>query len=142
MVYITYNKAVIEYTYNTVCFEFQNKNNKRIEPVYSFIKSIENKKFRAKVLQTINLLRDNGYFLRMPYNRYLYDGIYELRIIQGGNIARILYFYDENQIVLTNGFIKKSQKTPQKQIETAIKYRTLYYCQKEGGYKNGKIQDV
>jgi phage-related protein len=55
------------------------------------------------------------------------DGIFELRTIQGNNITRILYFFVVGkQIVLTNGFIKKTQKTPKKEIELALKYRDDY----------------
>ena len=51
----------------------------------------------------------------------------ELRIRQSSNIARILFFYDGNKIVLTNGFIKKSNKTPRNEIIKAIKYRKYYF---------------
>ena len=63
----------------------------------------------------------------MPHCRYLKNGIYELRPKIGKNHARILYFFfKDGKIVLTNGFIKKTQKTPQKEIELALKYRADY----------------
>jgi len=47
-----------------------------------------------------------------------------LRAQVGNNISRILYFFViGKKVVLTNGFIKKTQKTPQKEIELAKKYR-------------------
>lgn len=55
------------------------------------------------------------------------DGIFELRAKIGTNITRILYFFVMNRkVILTNGFIKKVQKTPQREIETAKKYRADY----------------
>ena len=82
---------------------------------------------KAKVLRTIDLLENNGPHLREPYSKSLGDGIFELRIKQGNDITRVLYFFFiGNKAILTNGFIKKSQKTPKNVIETAKKYREDY----------------
>ena len=63
----------------------------------------------------------------MPHSEHLQDGIFQLRTQLGNNISRILYFfYYGSEIVITNGFIKKTQETPQKEIETAKKYRVDY----------------
>jgi phage-related protein len=52
------------------------------------------------------------------------DDIWECRIAYGSNIYRILCFFaDASNIVLTNGFIKKSQKVPKTEIEKADAYR-------------------
>ena len=54
-------------------------------------------------------------------------GIFELRAKVGTDISRVLYFfYYEGRIVLTHGFIKKTQRTPAGEIETAKKYRRDY----------------
>ena len=82
---------------------------------------------KAKVLRTIDLLENNGPFLREPYSKSLEDEIFELRIKQENNITRVLYFFFiGNKAILTNGFIKKTQKTPKNVIETAKKYREDY----------------
>lgn len=95
-------------------------------PVAEFILSLD-PKMKAKVLRTIDLLKNNGPLLREPYSKALSDGIFELRIKQGNDITRILYFFFiGNKAILTNGFIKKSQKTPKKIIETAKKYKEEY----------------
>ena len=95
-------------------------------PVAEFILSLD-PKMKAKVLRTIDLLKNNGPLLREPYSKSLSDGIFELRIKQGNDITRILYFFFiGNKAILTNGFIKKSQKTPKKIIETAKKYKEEY----------------
>lgn len=68
-----------------------------------------------------------GNELREPYSKFLNDGIFEIRVKQGNNITRILYFfYVNNKIILTNGFIKETQKTPKIEIETAKNYRKEY----------------
>ena len=96
------------------------------QPVSEFIDSL-NVKMQAKVLRSIGLLKQNGYELREPYTKTIQDGILELRIQQGNDIARILYFFVVGRkIVLTNGFIKKTQKTPQRDLDVAIKrYKEL-----------------
>ena len=95
-------------------------------PVKRFIDALETK-MQAKVLRFIALLRQNGRELREPYTKSLSEGILELRIIHGNNIVRILYFFMQgNTVVLTNGFVKKSNKTPKREIELAKKYRRDY----------------
>lgn len=84
------------------------------------------------MVNTISILQDNGYELREPYSKYLSEGIFELRARVGSDITRVLYFfYVDSRIVLTNGFIKKTNKTPIKEIEKAKKYRADYLKRKE-----------
>lgn len=109
-----------------------------IQPAREFILSQE-KKFLAKTLDMIQLLQDNGYQLREPYSKALEDSIFELRIKLGNNISRIMYFfYVDQHIILTNGFIKKTQKTPRNEIEKAKKYRADYMDRKES-YNEQKV---
>lgn len=82
------------------------------EPAKDFILSM-NVKMRAKMLKTIELLSTNGNNLRKPYSEHLEDGIFEVRAKVGSDISRVLYFFVVGRkIILTNGFIKKTQKTP------------------------------
>ncbi|MHB8063000.1 MAG: type II toxin-antitoxin system RelE/ParE family toxin [Ruminiclostridium sp.] len=84
-------------------------------------------KMRTKALSEINLLKEFGTQLREPYSKLLKDGIFELRIKFAGDITRIFYFfYVGNKIILTNGFLKKSQKTPPGEIEKALKFKADY----------------
>ena len=81
-------------------------------PVQELLDSLE-PKLLAKTLRTIDLLEMNGPLLREPYSKPLENGIFELRTKQGSDITRVLYFFIVGKkAVLTNGFIKKSQKTP------------------------------
>jgi len=55
------------------------------------------------------------------------DDIWEIRIKLGSNIYRLLSFpHHDNHIILTHGFIKKSQKTPRNQIKIAESYKNDY----------------
>ena len=97
-------------------------------------------KMRAKAASIITILADNGYELREPYSKYLSNGIFELRIKVGTNATRILYFfYENNHIVLTNGFVKKTRKTPIREINRAKEYREDYYRRKERNKYESKV---
>lgn len=110
--------------------EFYEKENGE-QPAKEFLLSLD-KKMRAKLADTIMILQDNGYELREPYSKHLSEGIFELRAKQGSDITRVMYFfYVDRHIILTNGFIKKTQKTPQSEIEKAKKYRADYLKRKE-----------
>jgi len=55
-------------------------------------------------------------------------GLYEIRIEYQSNIYRIFCCFDEgNLVVLFNGFQKKSQKTPRKEIEKALRIKNEYF---------------
>ncbi len=95
-------------------------------PAEEFLLGLDSK-MKAKMVRTIQMLRALGFDLREPYSKPLGDGIFELRAQVGNNISRVLYFFIVGQrVVLTNGFIKKTQKTPEKEIELAKKYRSDY----------------
>ena len=69
-------------------------------------------------INTLDLLEMNGPLLREPYSKPLENRIFELRIKQGSDITRVLYFFIiGKKAVLTNGFVKKSQKTPKTEKE-------------------------
>ena len=60
------------------------------------------------------------------------DGVYEIRIEFESNIYRIFCCFDKgNLVVLFNGFQKKSQKTPKKEIELALKLKEEYFNSKK-----------
>ncbi len=97
------------------------------KPAGVFIKSIEDKKLKAKVIRTVKLLEAFGTDLGEPDSKYLEDGIFELRTIHGSNIARCLYFFTlGDKAIVTNGLIKKTEKTPRDVIDFARKCRDDY----------------
>lgn len=64
--------------------------------------------------------------------KYIKEGIYEIRASYNGNIYRAFFIFDEGNIVmLFNGFQKKSQKTPSKEIDKALELKKEYYAGKK-----------
>lgn len=91
------------------------------EPVAEFIDALS-KEARAKVFRTIKLLKDYGVLLKEPYTRQIKGKIRELRVTDRAGKIRVLYFaFTGRRIILLHGFIKKTEKTPLSEIETAEK---------------------
>lgn len=108
------------------------------KPAQEFLDSLD-EKMRAKMVRTIVMLKINGYELREPYSKPIGEGIMELRAKVGSDISRVLYFFVTGRTaVLTNGFIKKTQKTPKEKIKKAERYRADYLGRKEKD-KNDKF---
>ena len=98
------------------------------EPAKEFLLSLD-VKMRAKMLRTIDLLAVNGVELREPHSKPLDDGIFELRAKVGSDITRVLYFFMVGKrVILTNGFVKKTVKTPKR-------YRAEYLGRKDGQHE-------
>lgn len=96
------------------------------KPVEDFLDSLEPKMW-AKLVGILQILQEKGNSLREPYTKHLDDGIFEVRAKVGSNISRTLFFFMVGKkIILTNGFIKKSQKTPPREIDIAKERRTDY----------------
>ena len=109
--------------------EFYQKENGKV-PVKEFLLSLP-PKLRAKAFSDIELLQKHGKELKEPYIKSLKGknnkDLYELRIKFSNDIARIFYFrYFNNKYVLLHGFIKKTMKTPAREIEKAKKYMEDY----------------
>lgn len=98
-------------------------------PFVEFLDSL-NKKDRAEFLALIDEfkeLKSNNQNLPKSISKYLKDGVFELRVKHTNTISRSLYFYLENKkIIFTNGFIKKTERTPSNEIGKALKYKNYY----------------
>lgn len=92
----------------------------------AFISHKEDRKKIGKDLRTVQF----GWPLGMPLVRSLGGGLWEVRsrILHG--IARIIFILINRDIVLLNGFVKKTQKTPQEELRLA-KTRAKKYKQEE-----------
>ena len=65
------------------------------------------------------------------YIKFIRDGVYEFRSNYGNTEFRVFFIYDGNTIVvLFNAFKKKTQKTPDSEIEKALKLKNEYYASK------------
>jgi phage-related protein len=95
-----------------------------------FVKQRE--KVKEKIIWTFELIEE---IQKIPetYLKHIEntDGLYEIRVQQGSDIFRIFCFFDKGKlVVLANGFQKKTQKTPKKEIEKALKIMEEYQNEK------------
>ncbi|XZF62079.1 MAG: type II toxin-antitoxin system RelE/ParE family toxin [Gloeotrichia echinulata DVL01] len=100
-------------------------------PVEEFIDSLSGKQAQ-KVLWVLRLIQEldkvpNQYFKKLVNT----DDIWEVRVQVGNNAFRLLGFFDDdNLVIVTNGFAKKTQKTPSQQIELAEQRKRDYLNRK------------
>ncbi len=92
----------------------------------------QNKKVKGKIKYVFELIEQVEQVPR-KFLKHLEgtNGLYEIRIEYQSNIYRIFCCFDEGRlVVLFNGFQKKTQKTPKKEIEKAEKLMKLYFERK------------
>lgn len=90
-------------------------------------------KVKEKILWTLMVIETQEK-ISTEYFKHIegVDGLYEIRIQFGNDIFRVFCFFDEGKlVVLTNGFQKKTQKTPKREIEKAIKIKEEYESEKQ-----------
>jgi phage-related protein len=91
-------------------------------PVLDWYGSLDDKT-KAKLIWIFQLLETNGIEVGMPYIKPLGDKLYEIRADVNRNTFRVIYFlYTGRRFILLHGFQKKTQKTPEKELERARKY--------------------
>lgn len=95
-------------------------------PVRDFIDSLDGSSQR-KFFFVKGLLEEFGHKLPQPHAKYVGDDIFELRFTGKEGGIRILYFFFyRDKVILTNGFIKKTDKLPQREKEVAIERRKSF----------------
>ena len=93
----------------------------------------QSQKVKEKITWTFRLLKElviipETYFKHLEGT----NGLYEIRVQTGNNIFRIFSFFDKNNlIIISNTFQKKTNKTPCKEIEKALKIKSEYFNEKE-----------
>ena len=90
-------------------------------------------KVQQKILWTLEIV-ENLEKIPEIYFKHLENtpGLFEIRVQVGTDIFRIFCFFDDNNlVVIGNGFQKKTQKTPAREIEKAEKIKKEYYEEKE-----------
>ena len=90
-------------------------------------------KVKDKIVWTFDLIEE---LQRIPetYLKHLEntEGLYEIMVQLGRDIFRIFCFFEKDKlVVIMNGFQKKSQKTPKKEIEKALKIKEEYENEKK-----------
>ena len=80
---------------------------------------------RSKVSKVLHMLMMVGNDIEMPYSKSLSGGLFELRI-SGKIPIRIIYCFYQNDAILLNAFIKKTDKIPKRELDLAKKrYETI-----------------
>ena len=92
--------------------------------VFKFINTL-NRETQLKVQRVLDLLEEYGNVLPMPYSKPLKKGVFELRA-RGKQEVRLLYGLNKHGAVVVCGFVKKTQKVPDKTIVQAIKNLKQY----------------
>jgi phage-related protein len=101
------------------------------KPVEEFLKSLDTKT-QARFLWSIEQLRLRNVMAREPLVRHLDGKLWEIREESSTNIYRILYiFFTGQRIVLLHGFQKNMQKTPRREIDTALQRLNNYTSREE-----------
>lgn len=88
-----------------------------LDSIEKFFESLDAMEI-AKTIRTIELLQEFGNNLGMPHSKYLHNGLLELRI-RGKREIRLLYCFHNGTAILLHAFIKKTQKTPEKELAVA-----------------------
>ncbi len=91
------------------------------EPVREWLKSLPKEDMRiiGFDIKTVQC----GYPIGMPLTRVLHNtgGLEEVRSNIKDGIARVIFYVENNKMILLHGFIKKTQATPKKELDLAIK---------------------
>jgi Phage-related protein len=92
----------------------------------------QDRKVQDKIIKILDIIEQLD---RIPesYLKYIVetDGLYEIRVQLGRRIFRIFCFFDgDNVVILLTGFQKKTQKTPSREIQKAIRLKHEYFEEK------------
>ena len=102
-------------------------------PVTDFLDSLPGKTAQ-KITWVLKLIEEIDMVPKKYFKKLTPHDVWEVRIDFSGNTYRILSFiYNDSQLILTHGFIKKVQKTPKNEIKRALAYKTEYLS--NGGWK-------
>ncbi len=98
---------------------YHNQNSK--SPIKEWLDALGNEP-KAEIFRIFEMLSKYGTELGLPFVRPIESKIYEVRAKDKSGIYRVLYFaYKDKTFVMLHGFVKKTQATPRKEIDTAIK---------------------
>ncbi len=101
-------------------------------PINDFLDSLSGKQVQ-KITWVLEIIEESHIVPKQYFKKLVNtDDIWEVRIISSSNIFRLLGFFDRgNLVILTNGFVKKTQKTPKKEIKLAEKRKKDYLERKK-----------
>jgi phage-related protein len=97
------------------------KNSNNNSPIKEWLDELDNEP-KAEIFRIFTLLQKYGIELGLPFARPLEQKIYEVRAKDKSGIYRVLYFaHKDKTFVMLHGFQKKTQATPRRELEIAIK---------------------
>ena len=101
-------------------------------PVEEFLDSLTGKQAQ-KVLWVLQLIEELEIVPRQYFKKLVdSEGIWEVRVQFGNDIFRLLGFFDDGTLlILTNGFAKKTQKTPSQEIALAVRRKSDYLARRK-----------
>lgn len=101
-------------------------------PIEEFLDSLTGKQAQ-KVLWVLELIEELETIPRQYFKKLVdSEGIWEVRVQFGNDIFRLLGFFDDGTLlILTNGFAKKTQKTPPQEIAIAIRRKNDYLARRK-----------
>ena len=101
-----------------------------VKKIYIAVKTLrqfvdtQSDEVQAEYIKIVEQLEKDGRLVE-PFGKKLDKGLFEMRIRRGGQV-RIRYFYQEKEYVVgVHGFVKKTQKTPQKELKQAMRVMGL-----------------
>ncbi len=97
------------------------------QPIKEFLDGL-NSKHARKVTWVLDLIEDLPFVPKQYFKKLAgTDDIWEVRIDSGNDTFRLLGFFDKgNLVILTNGFAKKTERTPRNEINLAEKRKRDY----------------
>ena len=101
------------------------RNEQGKEPVRDWLRELG--KPDSTLIGTDIMTVEFGWPIGMPVCKPLGKGLYEVRTeLLQGRIARTLFFISEDRMILLHGFVKKTKKTPKRDIELALRRKALW----------------
>jgi phage-related protein len=103
-------------------------------PGEEWLKRIEDTGAQAKLTALHKLLETQGSLVWTKFPNFfapLGDELYEIRLYYRGIWYRLIYFYGHKEAVICHGFMKKTNKTPPKELEIAIERMRIYKTRAE-----------
>lgn len=113
----------------------QNKKYRRVIFYKSYFDDFlkrQNRKVKEKFIWTIELIEDLEIVPEI-YLKHIENtkGLYEIRVQQGKNNYRVFCFFEKEKIIIaTTAFYKKTQKTPTKELQLALRIKEQYENEK------------
>ncbi|WP_299489891.1 type II toxin-antitoxin system RelE/ParE family toxin [uncultured Shewanella sp.] len=79
-------------------------------------------KIQARIIRLLELIESHGAYLGSPHTQPMGDGLFEIRAKAQEGIGRGLFCYlDGRHVHILHAFVKKSQKTPKRELDLAIR---------------------